>query len=408
MPVSEWRVNLPSHHEGYISWDEFLKNQERLAKNRTNAEATILNGAAREGAALMQGMLLCGCCGRALTVSYRGNGGSYPQYLCNWQHRAGFEQTHSLAIRADLIDTAVAAEVLKALEPAQLKLAIAAVEELQSRDQKMLHQWQMRLERARYEAALAERRYEEADPSNRLVAATLERRWNENLQKLEEITAQYQAVERQQARVATPEQKKQILALAKDLPRLWHAPSTQAKDRKRMLRLVIKDITVEKRDKSKRAILHIRWQGGACSDLNLDLLPSRADQVRCPEHIVTRVGELVLNGLRDAKIAEQLNQEGHVSPTGRAFTTHSIRWIRWRYRILVKELKRPEELTVKQVAKRLGVSTYVIYYWLERGVLTARQLHAKGALWITLSPEKIAELREHVESSVKIQRLKHS
>jgi DNA invertase Pin-like site-specific DNA recombinase len=408
MPISEWRVNLPSHHDGYISWDEFLKNQERLAKNRTNAQATILNGAAREGLALMQGMLICGSCGHALTVSYRGNGGSYPQYLCNWQHRAGFENAHTLSLGADLIDTAVAAEVLKALEPAQLKLAIAAVEELQARDQKMLHQWQMRLERARYEAALAERRYEEADPSNRLVAATLERRWNENLQKLEELQKQYQAVESQQARVATPEQKKQVLALAKDLPRLWHAPSTQAKDRKRMLRLLIKDITVEKREKSKQITLHIRWQGGACSDLNVQLLPSRADQVRCPEHILTRVRELVLNGLRDRQIAEQLNQEGRVSPRGKAFTIDSIRWIRWRYRVLVGQLKRPEELTVKQVAKRLGVSIHVVYYWLARGVLTARRLHANGTLWITLSAEKTRELRERVTSSVKIQRSKHS
>jgi DNA invertase Pin-like site-specific DNA recombinase len=408
VPISEWRVNLPSHHEGYIGWDEFLKNQERLAKNRTNAEATVLNGAAREGAALMQGMLICGCCGRALTVSYRGNGGLYPQYLCNWQHRAGFEQSHSLAIRADLIDAAVAAEVLKALEPAQLKLAIAAVEELQSRDQKMLHQWQMRLERARYEAALAERRYEEADPSNRLVAATLERRWNENLQKLEEVTAQYQSVERQQARVATPEQKKRVLALAKDLPRLWRAPSTQAKDRKRMLRLVIKDITVEKRDRSKEVTLHIRWQGGASSDLNLKLLPSRADQVRCPEPIVTRVRELALNGLRNAQIAAQLNQEGHVSPTGKTFTVHSVSWIRWRHRIRVTQLKNPDELTVKEVAKRFGVSTHVVYYWLERGMLTARRLHANGTLWITLSREKIAELGERVKTSVKLQKLKHS
>ena|ERR1700693_4030370 len=114
-----------------------------------------------------------------------------------------------------------------------------------------------------------------------------------------------------------------------------------------MLRLLIKDITVEKRDKSKRVTLHIRWQGGACSDLNVELLPSRADQVRCPEHIVTRVKELVLKGLRDVQIAEQLNQEGQVSPSGKAFTIYSIRWIRWRYRILVGQLKRPEELTVK-------------------------------------------------------------
>lgn len=403
MPMSEWRVNLPAHHEGYISWDEFLKNQERMAKNRTNAEATVLNGAAREGLTLMQGMLLCGECGRALTVRYTGNGGLYPQYLCNWQHREGVVRTHSVSIRADLIDAAVAAEVLKALEPAQLKLAIAAVEELESRDQKMLQQWHMRLERAQYEAALAERRYEESDPSNRLVAATLERRWNENLEKLEELKKQYEAVKNQQARVATPEQKKQVLALAKDLPRLWHARSTQAKDRKRMLRLVIKDVTVEKRVKSKQVVLHIRWQGGACSALTVNLPPSMPDAIRCSEELVARVRELA-RALPDAKIAEVLTEEGRVSAKGMVFTREIVGWMRWRYRIPAPELKNPNELTVKQVSAKFAVSPYVVYYWIERGIIEARQLSHNTPYWITISADKARELTTWVKRSVKIQK----
>lgn len=406
MPMCEWRVNLPSHHEGYISWEEFLKNQDRLAKNCTHAEPTVLNGAAREGLTLMQGLLLCGECGRALTVRYTGNGGLYPQYLCNWQHREGVVRTHSLSIRADLIDVAVGAQVIKALEPAQLKLAIAAVEELEARDHKMLLQWHMRLERAQYEVALAERRYEEADPSNRLVAATLERRWNENLEKLEELKKQYEAIKTQQARVATPEQKKQVLALAKDLPRLWHAPSTRAKDRKRMLRLLIKDVTVEKRVKSKQAVLHIRWQGGACSDLTVNLPLSMPDAIRCPEELVARVRELARD-LSDSKIAELLSGEGRVSATGKALTTTIVRWIRWRYEIPAAELKNPNELTVKQVAAQFGVSPHVVYYWIERGIVQARQLSHNMRYRITINAEKAHELTVWVKRSVKIQKLRN-
>ena len=232
--MAEWRVNLPAHHQGYIRWEEFLANQERLAKNRTNAEAPILNGPAREGLALLQGLMLCGICGHALTVRYRGNGGLYPVYLCSGQRRDARATRDCMSFRCDLLDTAVATKALQALKPAELELALAAVEELAMRDQAVFQQWHMRIERAEYEAALAERRYQEVDPSQRLVAATLERRWNEALLNVEDLKKQYADFEQRKARVATPEQKAKVLALAQDLPRLWHAPTTQARDRKRM------------------------------------------------------------------------------------------------------------------------------------------------------------------------------
>ncbi len=246
VPMADWRVSLQEHHEGYINWDEYLKNQERLEKNRTNGGEMMLSGPAREGLALLQGMLLCGHCGRALTVRYMGNGGIYPCYLCNRLRRDGLAHKDFVNFPCDLLDHAVAEEVLKALVLAQLELALAALEELEARDRTIGRQWQMRLERAEYEPALAERRYLEVDPSQRLVAATLERRWNAALLQWEELQKQATQFRQQQARVATPEQKANVLALAKHLPQLWHAPTTQAKDRKQMLRLLIKDITVEK------------------------------------------------------------------------------------------------------------------------------------------------------------------
>jgi hypothetical protein len=217
-----------------------------LEKNRTNGEATMLSGPAREGLALLQGLLVCGNCGHAITVRYTGNGGIYPTYLCNRQHREGLATKDCMSFRCGLLDAAVSEEVLKALQPAELELALAALRELEVRDQAILRQWQMRLERAEYEVALAERRYQEVDPSNRLVANTLERRWNETLLQLQDLKKQAEEFQRKEARVFTPEQKAKVLALARDFPRLWHAPSTQAKDRKRMLRLLIKDITVNK------------------------------------------------------------------------------------------------------------------------------------------------------------------
>jgi DNA invertase Pin-like site-specific DNA recombinase len=396
-----WRVSLKQHHTGYVTGAEFLENQERLGKNRTNGEATLLSGPAREGLALLQGLLLCGNCGRALTVRYTGNGGIYPSYQCNRLRREGLAGKDCMSFRCDLLDGVISGEMLKALQPAELALALAALQELEARDQAILHQWQMRLERAEYETALAERRYQESDPSNRLVAGTLERRWNEALLNLEELRKQAAEFQRQEARVATPEQKAKVLALARDLPRLWQAPTTPAKDRKRMLRLIIKDITVEKPSNQKQLLVHIRWQGGACSDLSVQMPPSIADRVRYPAAIVDRVRDLAQN-LPAGEIAARLNQAGQVSALGKPFTSSMIQWIRYRYQIPQATLVRPEELTVQQVAERFEVSPNVVYYWIERRVIQARRLNAGSPYWITLNTTDEQKLRDWVRKSGRI------
>jgi hypothetical protein len=400
--MSDWRVSLKEHHEGYITLEEFFKNQERLEQNRTNGEETLLAGPAREGLALLQGLLLCGTCGHALTVRYTGNGGIYPCYLCNRLRRDGSASKDCMSFRCDLLDAAIAEEVLKALQPAEIELALAALQELESRDRTISRQWQMRLERAEYEAALAERRYQEVDPSQRLVAGTLERRWNDALLQLEDLKKQAAEFLRQEARVATPEQKAQVLALARDLPRVWHAPTTQAKDRKRMLRLLIKDITVEKPPRPKQLLVHIRWQGGACTDICVQLPPNIADRVRYPVAVVERVRHLA-QSLPDGDIASRLNQEGQVSALGKPFTGSMIQWIRYRYQIPRARLVRPKELTVQQVAELFRVSPNVVYYWIDRGVIEARRLNAGSPYWITLNETDEQKLRDWVRNSCRIQ-----
>jgi len=400
--MPEWRVRLSEHHEAYITEEEYFANLERLQKNRTNGEGTVLSGPAREGLALLQGLLLCGNCGRALTVRYRGNDGICPAYLCNWLHHQALATKDCMSFRCDVVDSAIAEEIFKVLQPAELELALGALRELETRDQAMMRQWQMRVQRAEYEAALAERRYEEVDPSNRLVASTLERRWNEALLRVEDLKKQAADFQQQKARVMTPEQKEKVLALARDLPRLWHAPSTQAKDRKRMLRLLIKDITVEKSAVPKQLLLHIRWQGGASSERSVQLPLNMPDRVRYPDAVVQRIRELA-QSLPDDEIAAQLHRDGHTSAKGRPYTKKIIRWIRWKYRIPAAPLKNTEELTVQQVAKQFGVSIGVVYYWIEHGIITtARQLNDGMPYWITLKPADEEKLRDWVRSSSRI------
>jgi len=340
-------------------------------------------------------------------VCYLGNGGINPCYQCNWLRREGLASKDCMSFRCDLLDAAIAEEVLKALQPAELELALAAMQELESRDQTILRQWQMRLERAEYEAALAERRYHEVDPSQRLVAATLERRWNDALLQLDDLKKQAAEFQRQEARVATPEQKAKVLALARDLPRLWHAPTTQAKDRKRMLRLLIKDMTVEKPFNQKQLLVHIRWQGGACTDVTVQLPPNIADRLRYPVAVVDRVRDLA-HSLLDAEIADQFNREAHASATGKRYTAKMIQWIRRCHCIPRAALKKPDELTVQQAAKHFGVSDGVIYYWIERSLLQARRLNGGMPYWITLNTSDEQRLREWVRNSSRIRNGKAS
>jgi Recombinase/Recombinase zinc beta ribbon domain len=400
--MADWRVSLKEHHEGYITLEEFFNNQKRLEKNRTNGEETLLAGPVREGLALLQGLLLCGTCGHALTVRYTGNGGIYPCYLCNRLRREGLVTKDCMSFRCDLLDAAIAQEVLKALQPAEIELALAALQELESRDRAISRQWQMRLERAEYEAALAERRYQEVDPSQRLVAGTLERRWNEALLLLQDLKKEAVEFQRQEARVITQEQKAKVLALATDLPRLWHAPTTQAKDRKRMLRLLIKDVTVEKVPNPKQLLVHIRWQGGACNDVCVQLPPNIADRVRYPAAVVDRVRHLAQD-LPDGEIADRLNQQGHISALGKPFTGSMVQWIRYRYQIPKARLIRPEELTVQQVAEHFRVSPNVVYYWIDRSVIEARRLNAGSPYWITLNETDEQKLRDWVHNSCRLQ-----
>jgi hypothetical protein len=256
----------------------------------------------------------------------------------------------------------------------------------------------MRIERAEYQAQLAQRRYEEVDPSNRLVAATLERRWNDALVKIEEIRKQYAEFKRTQGRAITPEQRVRILSLAEDLPRLWNAPTTKAKDKKRMLRLLIKDITVEKQE--RKGVLHVRWQGGACEDIVVE--PKAPSRQRYSNEFIEEVRELSAS-LRDTQIASTLNEQGRTSPSNKPFTRAMISEIRHRYGIVVPKPK-PGEYTVGEVAEKFGVSRSKVHYWKDRGLIKVSRF-VRGAYYLlTIEPEQEKELYERAGKYTRIRK----
>ena len=400
MPRDSWLVEIQNHHEGYTTWDEYLTHQDQLDRNRTQRPENILPQAAREGLALLQGLLVCGKCGRRLTVRYRGNGGIYPIYECNWLKRQGQSKKSCMTIACRPLDEAVAERALEAVNPEQLQLALAAQEELLARDGTLRRQWDMRLQRAQYEADLAQRRYEQVDPEYRLVAASLESRWNTALARVDEVRRQMEEFCLQQTRTFTEQQRQQILALADDFPRLWRAPATNAKDKKRMLRLLVEDVMV-KRGEDREVYMHIRWTGGACEDLTATLPAKMQDRLRYPPQRVEEIRRLATEHT-DAEIAELLNNRGQRSSHGKRFTGKMIGWIRCKHCIPAVKLKHPEELTVAEVAAQFGVSQGIVYYWIERGILPARQRAANRTYWITLTKAKVKELQVWVQSSKRI------
>ena len=400
MPRDSWLVEIQNHHEGYLSWDEYSANQDQLQRNRTQRPDNILPQAAREGLALLQGLLVCGKCGRRLTVRYRGNGGIYPIYECNWLKRQGRSKKSCMSMPCPPLDQAVAERVLQAFDREQLQLALAAQDELTQRDGSVRRQWQMRLERAQYEADLAQRRYEQVDPENRLVAASLEGRWNQALSRVDEVHRQMDEFGRRQSRTFTDDQRAQILDLGGNFPRLWKSETTTWKDRKRMLRLLVEDIMVE-RGADRELQLHVRWSGGACEDLAVTLPAKIQDRLRYPAERIEEIRQLALRHT-DAEIAEVLNKREQRSSRGKPFTAKMIGWIRYKHRIPAVDLKRPNELTVAEVAAKFGVSHGVVYYWIERDLLPARKQEPGRPYWITLSEEKTHALHDWVQSSKRI------
>jgi hypothetical protein len=308
-----------------------------------------------------------------------------------------------MAVSGSLLDTAISSRLLQVLKPNQIEIALRAVEELEERNKAVDRQWEMKIERAEYETQLAQKRYEQVDPCNRLVAANLEQRWNDALVKLEELKKQYTEQHIKNTVDITDKEKEKALALAKSFPLLWKSPSTRAKDKKRMLRLLIKDITVEKLSEAKKVILHIRWQGGATEDISITIPPNAWQRYRTSKELIEIIRELA-RSKSDREIVDYLNSEKRKSPKGKTFTLSMVKWIRHRYKIPVAQLKQPDELTVKQTTQKFGVSMYVVYYWIQCGIIKPRRLNPTSPYWIRITPEKEKELWNWIENSIKIKK----
>jgi DNA invertase Pin-like site-specific DNA recombinase len=393
-----WHTFLRDHHPGYISWSQFCCNQEQLDDNRT-FDPDQHRGVVREGGALLQGIVGCGVCGRRMTVRYMPDG-IRPIYVCAQVHK-DFAGTTCQFMRGDGIDAAVAQLLLEAIEPAQLTIALEAVEHLEAQAQAIDRQWHLRLERARYEADRARRHYLEVEPEHRLVARSLERDWNEKLSALDQLERDYAAMRPAASSHVSEAERQGIIALVHDVPAVWHAKTTTHAERKHVMRLLIKDVMLTKLAQAVR--VDVRWHTHACSTLEVPR-PTPAYVVRrtAPE-VIERLEQLSRDPT-DIGIAECLNQEGYRSGQGGACTASKVNGLRYAYGLQSGCPLGPAacpggqrgdgRYSAQAAAARLNVSVYTIADWCKAGKLDGLQVVPRGPWWVTLPPEIIAALRK--------------
>ena len=386
LPREDWQVLIKDHHQGYIDWQTYEANQQRMANNiqpRTHAKAQEqTRGAAREGSALLQGIARCGHCGRRLHTHYRGRNAA-PGYHCPGKVLVAGRGVYCLNVGGVQIDDAVAQAFLAALEPVRLTATLAAAERLEHDREMVLKQWRLDVERARFTVSRAERRYRAVDPDNRMVARSLEREWEESLVALDAAKAELACREQERPRVLSPHERDRLLALGPELARVWAAPTTTSRDRKELLRTLIEEVNISVNRDKGAAHLALRWKGGAMSRIDLALPRSRPATVRTDEDTLALLRRLAPH-YSDAVIAGILNRQGRRTAYGHRFDANRVGNLRRHWKIPVCKAKPQaadgDSLTVRQAAAALGVAPSTLHRHINDGLIQGQQI-TPGAPW---------------------------
>jgi DNA invertase Pin-like site-specific DNA recombinase len=411
-PIDKWEICLHNVYPAYIAWEEFLANQAQLRSNHLNYREE-LHGVPRKGQALLQGIVRCGYCGAVLHLRYSGPHGDFPVYVCS-NDQLQFGGKRCQEVRAIALDEHVEQRFLEALRPDQVVLALAALTQVEQEDRAERKQWDLRLERARYEATRAERQYQTVEPENRLVARSLERQWEDKLRAAEAVEKEYQTWSYRRRIAVTDADRETIVALGSDLPALWQAETTTNADRKQMLRLVIRDVIVDGKRARGQVWVQINWQTGAHEEFSYKRSVQSYEQSADMEALRQRIRELNAAQQIDAEIASTLNAEGYqTARLHRPFTGNTVWLLREKWDIPTVKINGKEHnpaqwddgtYSVEGAAVRLGVFPGTIHKWLKVGKITGCQL-AKGMPWkVYLTDEDIARLQEWLRRARRLRR----
>ena len=377
VPREEWEVLIRQAHAGYIDWDEYEQNQRRLRDNCQAYGADRRRSPPREGPALLQGLLICGRCGKRMTVRYHSRHGHLvPDYLCQ---REGIEHGEPVCqhVPGAAIDEKVGELLVEALTPVTIDVALAVQGELQTRLEEADRLRQQQVERARYEAELARRRYLRVDPDNRLVADSLEADWNSKLKLVAEAQESCDRQRSEDRKLVDEQRRAAILALSTAFPQLWRDPATPDRERKRMVRLLLEDVTLVRED--HHLAVHIRFKGGAHRSVQLPLPQRSWEQRQTNPEDVTTIDRL-LDQHPYPEIAAKLNEQGSHSGEGLPFTARIVARIQRSYGLASRydRLRKAGMLTVDEIAKVLGVHPQRITVWNRAGLLRGHAYNGKN------------------------------
>lgn len=403
---ADWTVLIQNSHPAYISWETFLENEKRITANRYDATATERKGAPREGSALLQGIVVCGRCGSRMCVYYQGEGGCRPSYKCCNSRRHGGILEVCWSVPTKYIDEAVTNYLITVLTKENVSLSLAVVGEIEKTAKDGHKQWDLRIERAKYESERAWRQYDAIDPENRLVARNLEKQWNDKLQALEELKQQYLQHQSSSPVNLTESERTEVLRLCKDFKELWDVSTTTQVERKQILNLLVKQIAIKPVDVPKRLTeIQLLWHTGAHTtfccprpkhDLGRRTLPA----------IIEKIRELSASHT-DQEIANMLNDADLKSSKGFRFTIQSVAHIRHMYGIeklgadpayaKKGELFKGKYYSVSGLANRLGLDYQVVHYWRRKDVLKGFQTAKGGPWWIELNANDIRALNQRMK-----------
>ena len=393
VPSEEW-ILIRDVHPGYITWEEYESNRQRVKANALAWSTDRYRGPAREGTALLQGLVICGTCGERMTVRYHSHRGqNIPTYWCGrrliQRGESGFCQT----VHGGALDAAIGDLIIEAMTPLAIEVALTVQQELVSRHEEADRLRRQHVDRARYEAELAQRRFLKVDPDNRLVADTLEADWNEKLRALAAAQDAYEKASAADVNLVTDTERAELMALATDFPRLWRDPRTQMKEKKRMLRLLIEDVTL-----TKGNALHvdIRFSGGATRSLDLPL-PKSCVELRTTDAEVVKEIDRLIDTYTDLEIANVLNERGVRTVVSTPWTAARIGRLRSIYRLVDRRTRLLSQglLTPEEVATRYGVVLSTVHMWRRRGLLRAHPVNDRGDYLYEIPPEDLPAKYAH-------------
>lgn len=403
-PRSAWTVLLRDHHPGYISWEQYERNQAMIAAN-AHMKSCMQAKAGRGGQALLSSMIRCRRCGRMLHVSYTGPRIPGFRYKCvgaNINHGEG----PCIAFGGMRVDEAVSAEVLDAIQGNAVEAALEAIEQLRQQRQEERRILELAVDQARYEARLAARRYEGVDPDNRLVASELETRWNGALQKTRELEDKLQEFDRGNQLAPMPS-RELLTSLAQDFPAVWNSPTSDNRLKQRIIRILIEEIVADVDEKGNEVALLIHWAGGRHSELRVKK-KHRGEHSRCASVATIEVLRQMAGKHTDEQIASTLNRLGLRTGTGNTWNERRVYSARDYHELPAFDPHSNESeqfLTLKQAAERLGVSCTSVRRMIEQKKLSATQV-VVGAPWqvpiAALDSELIRETVNHIKHGVRV------